>query len=50
MLEQYTDKNKKRVRKSPAFLFSAVIWSHLAHSWPCLNCMCKAKHKTLGNG
>ena len=49
ILKRYKDK-KDRVIKSPAFLFSAAIWSHLAHSWPGLNYMCKAKCNTLGNG
>ena len=31
-------------------LFSAVIWSHLAHSWPRLNFMCKAKYNAIENG
>ena len=41
---------RERAIKLPAFLFSAAIWLHLAHSWPGLNYMCKAKYKTLGNG
>ena len=49
-LKRYSDKNTERVTKLPVFLFSAAIWSHLAHSWPDLNYMCKAKYKTLGNG
>ena len=40
----------KRLIKLPAFLFSALICSHLAHSWPGLNYMCKAKYETIGNG
>ena len=40
----------ERVIKSPALLFSAVIWPYLAHSWSGLNYMCKTKYKTLGNG
>ena len=39
-----------RVRKSPAHLFSAAIWSYLAYSWAGLNYMCKAKYKNRGNG
>ena len=39
VLKRYS--NKKRVIKSPAFLFSAAIWSYLAHSWSGLNYMCK---------
>ena len=50
ILKQYSDKKTVRVIKSPAFLFSAETWSHLAHSWPGLSYMCKAKYKTLGNG
>ena len=46
----YNDKKTKRGIKSLAFLFRAAIWSHLAHSWPGLNYMCKVKYKTLGNG
>ena len=49
-LKQYGDKQKEGVIKSTAFLFSAAIQSHLAHSWPALNCMCKGKYKILGNG
>ena len=51
IFKRYSDKKTDRVIKSPVFLLSAAIWSHLAHSWPSLNIyMCKAKHKTLGNG
>ena len=31
---------RERVIKSPVFLFDA-IWSHLAHSWPRIKCICK---------
>ena len=48
ILKQYSDKNTKRMIKSPAFLFAA-IWSHLSHSWPVLKYMCKVKNKALGN-
>ena len=46
------DKNTKqeRVIRSPEFLVSASIWSHLVHSLPGLDYICKTKHKTLGNG
>ena len=47
--KRYSDKKTGRVIKSPAFLFSAAICSHLAHSPPVLNHMCKTKYKTLGN-
>ena len=47
ILKQYSDKKTVRVIKSPAVLFSVVIWSHLAHPWPGPNYMCKAKYKTL---
>ena len=50
ILKRYSDKKTVRVIKSPEFLFSIAIRSHLAHSWPGLNYMCKAKYKTLGNG
>ena len=49
-LKRYSNKKIERVIKSPAFLFSAAIWSNLAHFWSGLNYMCKAKYKTLGNG
>ena len=49
ILKRYSDKKTERVIKSPEFLFSATILLHVAHSWLCLNCMCKAKYKTLGN-
>ena len=49
ILKRYIDKKTDRVIKSPAFLVSAAVWSHLAHSWPGLNNMCKAKYKKLGN-
>ena len=39
---------RQRLIKSPAFLFSAAIWTHLAHYRPGLNYICKAKYKTLG--
>ena len=45
ILKRCSDKKTERVIKSPAFLF-AVIWSYLAHSWPGLKHMCKAKYKT----
>ena len=48
--KQYSHKKTARVIKYPAFLFSAAISSHLANSWPGLNCMCKVKYTTLGNG
>ena len=41
---------RQKMIKSPAFLFSAAIWSHLPRSWPGLNYMSKAKYETLGNG
>ena len=50
ILKQYRDKETERVIKSPALLFSAVIWSYLVYSWPILNYMCKAKYKKLENG
>ena len=46
--DKKAQRERKRVVKSPAFLFAA-IWSCLAHSWPGLKYMCKAKYKTLGN-
>ena len=50
ILKQCNDKKvEKVVIKSLLLLFSAAIWSHLAHSWYGLNFMCKAKYKTLGN-
>ena len=49
IFKRYSDKTIERVIKSPAFLFSVAIWSHLAHSWSGLNYMCKVKYKTLGN-
>ena len=56
ILKRYKDKKterererKRRVIKSPAFLFSTAIWPYLAHSRSGLNYMCKAKHKTLEN-
>ena len=48
-LKQYSDKKTERVVKSPLFLFNAASLSHLAHSRPGLNYMCKVKYKTLGN-
>ena len=42
-------KSRERVIKSPVLLLGAAVWSHLAHSWPDLNFMHKAKYKTLGN-
>ena len=48
ILKRCSVKKTKRVIKSPAFLFAA-IWSQLAHSWPGLKYICKAKYKTLGN-
>ena len=54
IFKRYSDKKIERVIKSivksPAFLFSVAIWSHLAHSCPGLNYMCKLKYETLGNG
>ena len=32
------------------FSFSAAIWPYLAHAWPGLNYMGKAKYETIGNG
>ena len=32
ILKRYTDKETESLIKSPTFLFSAAIWSHLAHS------------------
>ena len=49
ILKQYSDKKTERMIKSPWFLFISAIWSYLAHYWPGLNYMCKAKYKTLGN-
>ena len=46
IFKRYSDK-KQRVIKSPAFFFSAAIWSHLTCSWPGLNYTRKAKYKTL---
>ena len=40
---------RERVIKSPEFLFSAALWSHLAHSWRGLSYMFKAKDETFGN-
>ena len=37
------------VIKSPAFLFSAAIWSYLVLSWPGLSYVWKAKYKTIGH-
>ena len=48
IFKQYSD--KKTVIKLPAFLFSGLISSHLPHSWPGLNYICKAKYETIGNG
>ena len=50
VLKRYSDKKIESVIKSPVFLFSAAIWSYLAHSWSDLNYMCKAKYTTLENG
>ena len=50
ILKRYSDKKTERVIKSPEFLFSAVLQSHLAHSWSGLNYKRKTKYKTLGNG
>ena len=47
ILKRIRDKKTDRVTKSPAFLFSTTIWSHLAHSWPGVNYTCKVKCKTL---
>ena len=44
----YSDEKTERVIKLPAFLFSAAIWSHLAHSWPSLSYVCTVIYKTLG--
>ena len=48
ILKRSSDSKTERMIKAPAFLF-ATIWSNLAHSWPGLKYMCKAKYKTLGN-
>ena len=37
ILKKCSDKKTERVIKSAAFLSSAVILPHLAHSWPGLN-------------
>ena len=50
IFKRYSGKKTERMTKSIMFLFSAAIWSHLAHYWPGLTYMCKAKYKTLGNG
>ena len=50
ILKWYSDKKAERVKKSLEFLFSAALWTHLAHSWPDLKYICKTKYKTLGNG
>ena len=47
ILKRCSDKKTERVIKSPVFLFSAAIWSHLADSWLGLNFMCKEKYKNL---
>ena len=47
ILKQYSNKKAVTVTKSPVVLFSVAIWSHLGHSWPGPNFMCKAKYKTL---
>ena len=47
ILKRCSDKKTDGVIKSPAFLFSTKIWSHLAHYWFSLNYMCKAKYKTM---
>ena len=49
ILKRHSDKKTKRVIKSPEFLFSAAIWSHLAYSWLGLNYICEAKCKALVN-
>ena len=50
ILKRYTDKKEReRVIKSSQLLFTASIWSHLTHSRPVLNDMCRANYKTLGN-
>ena len=49
IFKRYSDKKKERVIKAPALLFSPAILSHLTHSWPGVNYVCKAKYKTLGN-
>ena len=48
ILKRCSDKKAERVIKSPVFLFAAIC-SYLAHSWPGLKYMCKAKYKILGN-
>ena len=50
VFKQYNNKKAERMTKLPAFLFSAVSWSYLAHYWPGPNYMCKVKCKTLANG
>ena len=41
---------KQRIIESPASSFSAAICLHLAHFWPGLYYMSKAKYKTIRNG
>ena len=36
-----------KVIKSPAFLSSVAIWSHLAQFWPGLNFICKENSRQL---
>ena len=42
ILKRCSDKKAERVIKLTAFLFSE-LWSYLAHSWPGVKYMCKAK-------
>ena len=53
MQEKFSDDiviKRQKVIKSPVFLFSFAVWSHLAYSWPGLNYTCKVKYKIFGNG
>ena len=47
ILSRYSDIEDREIIE---FLFSAAILYHLTDSWPSLNCMCKTKHKAIGNG
>ena len=49
MLKRERERERERMIKSPAFSFSAAIWSYLAYYWPGLNYTCKAKYETLEN-
>ena len=48
-LKRSSKKMADSVIKSPAFLFSAAIWSYLVLSWPGLSYVWKAKYKTIGH-